>query len=123
MKNIPHSPALFSYPEVLVLLYLYHHTHLIIPSHLIELENLKKLSCTSVLYRSNLLQELPFLISSKLTTKYYSLLAKYAVPRNGYCLIKKDHKQYTQFIKQYVNDYKKGLFMQNPYNFFSFSHF
>ena len=122
MKNIPHSPALFSYPEALVLLYLYHHTHLIIPSYLIELENLKKLSFISVLYGSNLFQETPSLISSKLTKKYSSLLAKYAVPKNGYCLIKKDHKQYIQFMEQYVNDYKNGLFMQNPFNFFSFSH-
>ena len=59
MEDTMPFSQLLSYPEALVLLYLYHHPFIVIPSYLIKLQNLKQLPVLEVIYGKNLLTELP----------------------------------------------------------------
>lgn len=122
MEDTMPFSQLLSYPEALVLLYLYHHPFIVIPSYLIELQNLKKLPSLEVIYGKNLLTELPTVTARAEKPDHGKKRAQYHIPINGYCLVKKSKDSFKKFLALYLSAYREHKFIQNPLNYFSFVH-
>lgn len=122
MEDTMPVSQLLSYPEALVLLYLYHHPFIVIPSYLIELQNLKQLPVLEVIYGKNLLTELPTVTAGSEKPDHDKKRALYHIPINGYCLVKKSKDSFKKFLAHYLSAYREHKFTQNPFNYFSFVH-